>query len=273
MTSELLINSETARILTGIRTNLPQSLLLYGRRGIGLLAIARTLGDTILEIMYPTDSKGNPDKLSGSISVEEIRQLYALTKSRSHTRQLVIIDDADSMTVQAQQAFLKLLEEPNATIHFILTSHAPEKMLSTIRSRVQSYAILPIDHAQSHHYLQSRGLDEDTITKIMFIADGNPAQLHELATNERAREHAFAIIKAAREYLVADKYHRLTTALAYSDRADALEFIAIVISLLKFQLTKGDDTKNIAKLDRLIDLEQHISNGGNTKLSLARGVL
>jgi DNA polymerase III delta prime subunit len=126
-----------------LQNNPPQSLLLSGYTGVGLLTIARALADVfITDELHPQDSKNNIDDQSGTITVEMIRGLYDKTRAKYTKKQVIIIDNADRMSHGAQSAFLKLLEEPNSQIHFILTAHAPQKLLSTIRSRVQ-HSVVP----------------------------------------------------------------------------------------------------------------------------------
>lgn len=52
-----------------------------------------------------------------------------------------IIDDAETMTPEAQNALLKVLEEPPSSVVILLLSTEADKMLTTIRSRVQALAM------------------------------------------------------------------------------------------------------------------------------------
>jgi DNA polymerase-3 subunit delta' len=75
--------------------------------------------------------------LARNISVEQVRELGAflnLTPARSPWR-VVVIDTADELESSAANALLKMLEEPPANTVFFLVSHAPGKLLPTIRSR------------------------------------------------------------------------------------------------------------------------------------------
>ena len=80
------------------------------------------------------DDKGNKKR---DIQVDQIREMSADTHILPNEAdgKVYIIEDADTMNVQAQNAALKLFEEPPRNVHFILTAANPEKLLVTVRSR------------------------------------------------------------------------------------------------------------------------------------------
>jgi len=75
--------------------------------------------------------------LARNISVDQVRSLgdlLAMTPSMSPWR-AIVIDAADDLEASAANALLKMLEEPPANTLFFLVSHAPGRLLPTIRSR------------------------------------------------------------------------------------------------------------------------------------------
>jgi DNA polymerase-3 subunit delta' len=75
--------------------------------------------------------------LARNISVDQVRSLadlLAVTPSMSPWR-VIVIDAADDLEASAANALLKMLEEPPANCLFFLVSHAPGRLLPTIRSR------------------------------------------------------------------------------------------------------------------------------------------
>jgi DNA polymerase-3 subunit delta' len=75
--------------------------------------------------------------LARNISVEQVRSLgdlLAVTPSMSPWR-AIVIDAADDLEASAANALLKMLEEPPSNTLFFLVSHAPGRLLPTIRSR------------------------------------------------------------------------------------------------------------------------------------------
>jgi DNA polymerase-3 subunit delta' len=73
----------------------------------------------------------------GTISVEAIRRVPTFLQKTAALGgwRIVLVEDADTMTVPAQNALLKILEEPPAKAIIILIAHRPGALLTTIRSR------------------------------------------------------------------------------------------------------------------------------------------
>jgi DNA polymerase-3 subunit delta' len=91
----------------------------------------------------------NPDteKLRGEIVVEDVRDVASflhLTPVEGGWR-VVVVDAADEMNPNAANALLKVLEEPPAQALLLLVSHAPGKLLPTIRSRCRQLAVPPLE--------------------------------------------------------------------------------------------------------------------------------
>lgn len=82
----------------------------------------------------------SPDN-KGTISIGQIRELIASFRlkvpGRAAIKRVAIIEQADAMSVEAQNALLKLLEEPPADSVLLLGAERPQGLLATIRSRLQ----------------------------------------------------------------------------------------------------------------------------------------
>lgn len=88
----------------------------------------------VIALRRPTDDKGRAKK---EITVDQIRAMSAdaYVLPNEAARKAYIIEDADMMNVQAQNAALKLLEEPPAGVMFILCAENAQLLLPTVRSR------------------------------------------------------------------------------------------------------------------------------------------
>ena len=77
------------------------------------------------------------------VNVDEIRKICndAYIKPNEAKTKVYIIPNADKMQIQAQNAFLKVLEEPPQNILFILCCTSAQQLLLTIRSRVTVYKL------------------------------------------------------------------------------------------------------------------------------------
>jgi len=267
----LLLHPESARALEALKSDLPQSILVYGTLGVGLGAVAKWLAASELtDQLSPRDTKGQPSA-SGTISVEMIRNLYEQTRSRSKRRQIVIIDDADRMSKGASAAFLKLLEEPGSNIHFILTSHQPQLLLATIRSRVQQTAILPISAEQTREHIISLGITDSTKTaQLEFLAKGLPAEISRLASDDTIFAENAQVINDARALLQASPYEKLLLIHTYKqDRPRTLQLVDAALAILRRSLSSQPQPTTVRHMQQLLAIREKINANGNAALQLA----
>jgi DNA polymerase-3 subunit delta' len=100
----------------------------------------------VLERLVKEKKKGDEPSLARNITVDQIRglsQFLHLAPSMA-SRRVVIIDSADELERGAANALLKNLEEPPRGTIFLLVSHAPGRLLPTIRSRCRFLNFQPL---------------------------------------------------------------------------------------------------------------------------------
>ena len=122
-----------------------------------------------------------------SIGVDDVRFLRAdvLTPPNDLDSKIYIIEDADTMTVQAQNALLLTLEEPPAYVLFLLLCRNASAMLETIRSRAPKITLCPVptDDIRTHLMDTERAfaaLGEAEREEILMIAGGSIGRAKEL---------------------------------------------------------------------------------------------
>ena len=83
---------------------------------------------------------------SGSIKVDQVREAIDRSAYRPFEgrRRLVVIDEADALLSEAQNALLKTLEEPPPASVFVLITNRPDVLLPTVRSRCQRLRFGPL---------------------------------------------------------------------------------------------------------------------------------
>lgn len=272
----LRLHTSTAPLIERLRQHLPQSLLLEGDAGVGLLTIARYIADRqILALLEPTDRDGKVDHDRGTISVEAIRTLYDQTHSKHTTKQVVIIDDADRMSHGAQNAFLKLLEEPGEHIHFILTAHKPRQLLPTIHSRVQHTTILPITAEQTTAYLAEQGItDAKKLAQLRFIADGLPAELTRLIASDDYFAARAGAMSDARTFIQGTSFERVTVAFRYGASRDrALQLLDSALTILRRSVSAHPETRLVTQLERTLAAREAIDSNHHVRLQLTQLVI
>lgn len=252
---------------------MPHALLITGPHGVGASTIAEHMAKevtaSIIKVLPEKDEK--IDLESGTITVGLIRQLYEQTRTKTG-RRIVIIDYAERMAPQAQNAFLKLLEEPEEHTSFILVSHDPQKLLPTIHSRVQQLEIRPITTDASLALLDTLGVRDSTKrNQLLYIADGLPARLVRLVEDETYFKDQAQIIRDARALLQGTPYDKLVLAHAYkTKREETLSLIEVAMRMTRQALTSTPDQRTLRQLEALLHIYDTVSANGNIRLQLAR---
>lgn len=185
---------------------IPQSLLIHGPYGTGKTSIARILADRL--VSNPTDI--NEMNAAASRGIDDVRAIaedtafHALGKAKVY-----IIDELHQMTPAAQQALLKVIEEPKPDTYFILCTTDYEKLVPMIRSRCSKIQVNPlgeqdamalIDHVGGKDlapnikydiFLASDGHARD-IVKMVGMAQVQPRTVSAIATNIRNAQEMLA---------------------------------------------------------------------------------
>lgn len=274
---KIFIHPATESTIVAMSNSMPQSLLLMGQKGIGLSTLARQIAAKLTSDVYTVlpekDEVVNLEK--GAIGVSSIRKLYDYTKSTRTQKQVVIIDYTERMTLSAQNAFLKLLEEPPTNTHFILLSHDTTMLLPTILSRVWSLEVKPITAAQTEELLRTLNIqDAQKKTQILFMASGLPAEITRLAEDDAYFDTRVRIVRDARELLRGSLYNKLIIAQKYKDsREDALELLTDALAILRKTISDKPDAQLIAQVNSLLLAYEKIGANGSIRLCLARLVV
>lgn len=271
----LRLAASTKTSIESLSKSLPQAILLTGPDGIGLKSLATYIvstNGTLLTMLEPEQKSSS--SLPG-ISVERVRELYANTKVSFSGPHFVVIDDADTMNVPAQNALLKLLEEPNSSIHFILTSHSPDKLLATIRSRTQATTIAPINELDSQRLVRALGvtnaLDE---RRLLYIASGLPAKLTRLINSTSDFANVSDRVQQAKQFIEGSTYERLALIQRLNDdRQGSIVFIDMVCILLRKSLVANPNRTTAERIKKLIAASELIRANGNIRLQLSSAVL
>lgn len=272
----MYFHPSTEKALKHLLTDLPQSLLISGPSGIGLSAIHTHLSDQlgiVAQVVLPEkDEKVDIEK--GVISVDSIRRIYDLTKTIETNKRIIVIDYAERMGSHAQNAFLKLLEEPGQNTHFVLLTHERSKLLPTILSRTQDVELRPITKSQSEALLDElKVTDEKKRAQLLFMANGLPAEIVRLASDDTYFEQRAQIVRDARSFLQGSEYDRIKLAHSYKDdRIKALLLLSDALSLLKNNVDQGK-AELLPKIDSLLTAYERVRANGNVRLQLAAAMV
>jgi len=270
--------------------------LIAGDEGIGKKTVARAFAMTLLceknglRPEGPADAGELPDAcgecsacrqvLSGnhpdlivvshekenSISVDEIRQQVVEDVDIRPYRdgyKIYVIPDAEKMTVQAQNALLKTLEEPPAYAVLLLLTQNEEAMLETIRSRCVLLKLRPVRGEQVRGYLMKKLAVPDYQADIFeAFAQGNIGKAVKLATSEsfgRVLELSENILLHVKEWSTADIMAAVKK--LAEDKSSVQDFLDLAAlwyrDVLYFKATRDPD--GIVWRDRLREIRARAS--------------
>ena len=140
------------------------------------------------------------------ISVDEIRKQVnndIAIKPYSSARKIYIIDEAEKMNAQAQNALLKTLEEPPSYATIMLLTTNVEALLQTIRSRCVTLTIKPVLDVELQRYLMREVRVPDYKAGICAaFARGNVGRARELAVSQEfdeLKEETIQLVKTISE--------------------------------------------------------------------------
>ncbi|MDP2360340.1 MAG: hypothetical protein Q8O14_06260 [bacterium] len=198
------------------------------------------------------------------IQVAQVRLLkkWAGMRSFEGGRRVAIIIEAERLGVQAQNALLKLLEEPPDDLVIILCSRQPEALLPTILSRCQSLALRPVPSEQLASWVSAQGLDRQAgmaARELAQLAGGNPGQALQLAEEAagRAADPVWRPEGFIRDLLARDSdalYHRIMAMDESRDR----ERIKALVEDLQIWLLDAELVRLLGKEagDRVVQARQ-----------------
>lgn len=273
MFAQLLIHPTTHQTLEAYAKQPPHALVLIGPEGMGKLSIATHWAEQV-----STDAPQivTPDE-RGTITIEMVRELYRAARSKSQQRQVIIIDHAENMSLEAENAFLKLLEEPRDGVTFILTAPYSEALLPTVQSRVQSLDIQTISTQQLQEFALKHpsSPSKAELSQLLFIAKGRPATLVRLLENpvELAKERDY--MTQAKELLIAKPYERFLFASKFSgDRVACTAILEAMLHMVSHQLKRNSEPQT---MQRWLSLSQaleealtQLTHNGNVKAQLLK---
>ncbi len=267
--------------------------MLSGPAGVGKRAVVERLAALMLQVdpaklgmhpdvivvARPTDDKTGERKRQ--IPIELIRAACdRLAMSAVTGLKVVIIEDADTLTVQAQNALLKTLEEPSGKALMFLLAQDPARLLATIRSRTVPIALSQVPTAQIAAALKERGYAPAIAEEAAARALGCPGAALALADAdilmETRQEYA-----AAQDFVAAPRHKRvqLIAGLVKGDDAQSHDgrqaWLLRVCEVLHAQLhdASGPDANTVAALSSLLAAREAIRDNANTALALERVAL
>ncbi|MBQ3423194.1 MAG: DNA polymerase III subunit delta' [Romboutsia sp.] len=172
-------------IINSIRNNkINHAYMFEGIDGIGKNLFAKEL---VIILMNIDNVESSPDYISieptgSSIKIAQIRELQSDIIIKPHSDyKIYVINNAQKMTVESQNALLKTLEEPPEYAIIILITNNKESLLPTIKSRCEIIKFLPISIMELKKYLMDKGIDEKRALLLANFSRGSIEKALELS--------------------------------------------------------------------------------------------
>ncbi|WP_181702661.1 DNA polymerase III subunit delta' [Chthonobacter albigriseus] len=154
--------------------------------------IAAGAHPNLLHLRRPWDE--DKKKLKTLLTVDEVRRAGAFfgTSAGGRGYRIAIVDAADEMNPNAANALLKMLEEPPPRAMFLVLSHAPGRLLPTIRSRCRRLNLEPLGDQDLLAALDTLNVavDADVRAALAAIAEGSVRRAAECLEGEGLALHA-----------------------------------------------------------------------------------
>ncbi len=158
--------------------------LIVGEDGLGKSIIAKAIS---LKLLGKTEDRSYVDilewrvgKNKQSIGVDEIRDIIKEVNKKPYEgdKKVVIIYEAHKMTTEAQNAFLKTIEEPPKGVTIILLSEGLNSILETIKSRCQVYKLNRLNVKDIMKYMRREypNLEEQELKQVIAFIEGVPGR-------------------------------------------------------------------------------------------------
>jgi DNA polymerase-3 subunit delta' len=207
------------------------------------------------------------------IAVDAIRDL----ESEAHFRpyegggRTFIVDEADKLNDSASNALLKTLEEPAPTSNIILITSRPDTLLSTIRSRCQTFRFAPVPAEQIQAFLIDTGVMPENEARLAARMSQGSVGLAIAIDVSRIRERRDEMTEVLNDGLVRQDLIRLLRAsenLAGAQNKDLFdEDLELLLTLIRdvWTITVGGSEGTLVHIDIFHHLEK-IAQSSDAKM-------
>ncbi|MCE5284840.1 MAG: DNA polymerase III subunit delta' [Pelosinus sp.] len=258
---------------------MPHALLFVGPDGVGKMKTALITAAALLchakenqpcgqcasclkirQGVHPDFSIVQPVEAS-SIKIEQIRAVQQAAVMAPYLGQykVCIIEAAETMTTQAANSLLKVLEEPAVNVVFMLIASRRHLLLDTIISRCRVMRFKPIDWGTLTEILVKQGISPERAEVAARLAGGRIGMAHELLTSDglAIRDKAANILFALVENNMSRVWN-IAAELDKNNRQEVLLLLKYFIFLMRdiIMLLVGREEEVLFNLDLVKELNE-----------------
>ena len=188
---ETLINNFRNRCMNN---TLSHAHLIAGADGIGKSKLANILAKLILngELDREYVDIINYRSNKASFGVDDVRNIIEEVSKKPFEgdKKVVIIHEGNKLTIQAQNALLKTIEEPPIGVHIIILCESLELILDTIKSRCEIYKLTPLTKKELYEYIKIKefNYNESEIKSAIAFSEGIPGRIDRYFNDDTLKE-------------------------------------------------------------------------------------
>ena len=188
---EALINNFKQRCL---KNTLSHAHLIAGEDGVGKGKLANILAKFILNGDLDREYVDiiNYSSEKSSFGVDDVRDIIeeVYKKPFEKDKKVIIIHEGNKLTIQAQNALLKTIEEPQKGVYIIILCESLELILDTIKSRCEIYKLKPLTKSELYEYIKIKkfNYDENEIKSAIAFSEGVPGRIDRYFNDDKLRE-------------------------------------------------------------------------------------
>jgi len=261
--------------------DIPHALLFSGPERVGKKTLALDFISSLFQadqdiVSHPDFNFVSPEE--GSIKIKQIRDLNWKLSLRPISSPWVgaVIDQAHQMTREAQNCFLKSLEEPKAESVLILVTEHPKFLLPTILSRCETIKFYPVQSTHIKEYLKKENLSEAKIKQILQHSLGRPGEAISLLKKPEELEDRKKKIKELKKISNSPLSTRFKYVENMAKQENVLDVLSLWLSHFRDLLLKEKKSRELLRLKDIIKSIQktiYLISTTNTNKRLALEIL
>lgn len=262
------------------------SYIFDGEEGIGKRLFALDFSKAIL--CTSTDIKpcqkcksciefnnfNNPDLLQvesldgKNIKIEQIRELLTkiAEKPINSDKKVIIINNSELMTKEAQNALLKTLEEPPQYITIILITSNQSKLLTTIKSRCTKILFEGLSKEEILSYLRQKGLDLNISDRILKAGNGSLSKTLDLIEKQDLYLKLDNIFNNIEKCDIVDLWKQAE--ILYKEKEEIIGLLEYINIILYENLLKDNNIKYINSVRIVEETKKRIMANSNYDMSI-----
>lgn len=258
-----ILNNLNLRISTG---EISHAHIIVGEDGIGKSALANIIARDILGV---SGNREYVDIISyrlkkASFGVDDVREIINEINKKPYEgdKKVIIIHNGNKLTVQAQNALLKTIEEPPKGVYIILLCESLELILDTIKSRCEIHKLTPLSNEEVNLYLKKIGVSEykdEEISAAISYAEGIPGKAETFLKDSSLKNLRDILIDLLYKIIKGDISNLLEFENKFSSYKEKKEEILNILSsfvrdIMVFKEINNE--KGIINKDKIKDIKQ-----------------